>query len=84
LVLHASSAFQKKGSLAGDCKECEISNPSDSPNADEAAIRVSLPGGDLLIEWRQHIDGHVIMTGPVEFEHEGKFESSIFEDMPVQ
>jgi diaminopimelate epimerase len=31
---------------------------------------VSLPGGDLLIEWREK-DGHVLMTGPVELEHEG-------------
>ena len=27
-------------------------------------VRVSLPGGDLLIEWRE-ADGHVLMTGPV-------------------
>jgi diaminopimelate epimerase len=25
---------------------------------------VSLPGGDLLVEWREE-DGHVLMTGPV-------------------
>lgn len=29
-------------------------------------VKVSLPGGDLNIEWRE--DGHVIMTGPTEFE----------------
>lgn len=28
---------------------------------------VSLPGGDLVIEWRES-DGHVLMTGPVELE----------------
>ena len=27
------------------------------------AARISMPGGDLLMEWRQ--DGHVLMTGPV-------------------
>src|SRR3954468_9301839 len=30
---------------------------------------VTLPGGDLLIEWRA--DDHVLMTGPVELEWEG-------------
>jgi diaminopimelate epimerase len=27
-----------------------------------------LPGGDLAIEWRE-ADDHVLMTGPVEYEH---------------
>ncbi len=27
-------------------------------------VRVTLPGGDLVIEWRE-ADGHVLMTGPV-------------------
>ena len=31
--------------------------------------RVTLPGGDLVIEWRAG-DGHVLMTGPVELEGE--------------
>ncbi len=39
---------------------------------------VSLPGGDLTIEWRER-DGHVLMTGPVEFEHEGVLEPGWFE-----
>lgn len=39
---------------------------------------VTLPGGDLLIEWREE-DGHVLMTGPVEFEHEGIFPALMFE-----
>jgi diaminopimelate epimerase len=34
-------------------------------------VRVTLPGGDLQIEWRQR-DNHVLMNGPVEFEFEGK------------
>jgi diaminopimelate epimerase len=38
---------------------------------------VSLPGGDLLIEWRE-TDGHVLMTGPVEFEHEGTLAPALF------
>jgi diaminopimelate epimerase len=38
---------------------------------------VSLPGGDLLIEWRES-DGHVLMTGPTQLEHEGVLELSLF------
>ncbi len=40
-------------------------------------VRVSLPGGDLMIDWRES-DGHVLMTGPVELEHEGRFAASVF------
>jgi diaminopimelate epimerase len=36
-------------------------------------VTVSLPGGDLAIEWRE-ADGHVLMTGPVEYEHSGQFD----------
>jgi diaminopimelate epimerase len=43
----------------------------------QRAARVSLPGGDLLIDWRES-DGHVMMTGPVELEFEGAFEDAIF------
>lgn len=32
--------------------------------------RVTLPGGDLLIEWRED-DGKVYMTGPAELAFEG-------------
>lgn len=39
--------------------------------------RVSLPGGDLTIEWRES-DDHVLMTGPVELEHEGTFALELF------
>jgi diaminopimelate epimerase len=37
---------------------------------------VTLPGGDLLIEWRT--DDHVLMTGPVELEWEGVFAPALF------
>jgi diaminopimelate epimerase len=40
-------------------------------------VRVTLPGGDLAVEWRER-DGHVLMTGPVEFEFEGRFEPALF------
>jgi diaminopimelate epimerase len=38
---------------------------------------VTLPGGDLTIEWRES-DGHVLMTGPVELEHEDTLAPSLF------
>ncbi|HEY6258508.1 MAG TPA: diaminopimelate epimerase [Xanthobacteraceae bacterium] len=40
-------------------------------------VRVSLPGGDLLIEWRAR-DDHVLMTGPVEYEFSGTFDPALF------
>ena len=40
--------------------------------------RVTLPGGELTIKWRES-DDHVLMTGPVEFEFEGKFDPALFE-----
>jgi diaminopimelate epimerase len=43
----------------------------------ERKVTVTLPGGDLLIEWRD--DDHVLMTGPVEFESEGRFDPALFE-----
>jgi diaminopimelate epimerase len=40
-------------------------------------VRLSLPGGDLFIEWRER-DDHVLMTGGVEFEFEGRFDPAMF------
>jgi diaminopimelate epimerase len=40
-------------------------------------VRVTVPGGDLVIEWRES-DDHVLMTGPVEFEFEGCFDPALF------
>ncbi|MEA2989670.1 MAG: diaminopimelate epimerase [Alphaproteobacteria bacterium] len=40
-------------------------------------VTVTLPGGDLLIDWRDR-DDHVLMTGPVEYEHEGRFDPALF------
>jgi diaminopimelate epimerase len=39
----------------------------------ERTVTVTLPGGDLAIEWRA-ADDHVLMTGPAEFEHNGRFD----------
>jgi diaminopimelate epimerase len=40
-------------------------------------VTVTLPGGDLAIEWREAND-HVLMTGPVAYEFEGKFDPALF------
>ena len=40
-------------------------------------VTVTLPGGDLDIEW--HEDDHVLMTGPIEYEFEGRFDPALFE-----
>jgi diaminopimelate epimerase len=42
-------------------------------------VRVSLPGGDLEIAWREN-DDHVLMTGPVEHEFEGCFDPALFDE----
>jgi diaminopimelate epimerase len=41
-------------------------------------VRMTLPGGELTIEWRER-DNHVLMTGPAEFEFEGRFDPKLFE-----
>ena len=40
-------------------------------------LKVTLPGGDLTVEWRES-DDHVLMTGPVQYEREGKFDPALF------
>ena len=40
-------------------------------------VTITLPGGDLLIEWRER-DDHVLMTGPVAYEFEGRFDPALF------
>jgi diaminopimelate epimerase len=41
-------------------------------------VTVTLPGGDLAVAWRQS-DDHVLMTGPAEYEFEGRFDPALFE-----
>jgi diaminopimelate epimerase len=40
-------------------------------------VTVTVPGGDLRIEWRES-DDHVLMTGPVENEFSGTFAPALF------
>ena len=42
-------------------------------------VTVTLPGGDLTIEWRE-ADDHVLMTGAAEYEHDGRFEAALLAD----
>ena len=44
-------------------------------------VRVSLPGGDLSICWRES-DGHVLMSGAVELENEGVFAAAVSRASP--
>ncbi len=44
----------------------------------ERKVKMTLPGGELTIEWRER-DDHVLMTGPVEFEFAGTFDAALFE-----
>src|SRR5712691_67996 len=39
-------------------------------------VTVTLPGGDLAVEWRE--DDHVLMTGPVSYEFAGRFDPALF------
>ncbi|WP_407157521.1 diaminopimelate epimerase [Bradyrhizobium sp. STM 3557] len=43
----------------------------------DRTVRITLPGGDLGIEWRER-DDHVLMTGTATFEYEGRFDPSLF------
>ena len=43
----------------------------------ERTVTVGLPGGELRIQWRAS-DDHVLMTGPVAYEYEGKFDPALF------
>ena len=40
-------------------------------------VTVTLPGGNLAIEWRER-DDHVLMTGPAVFEFENRFDPALF------
>ena len=44
----------------------------------ERKVHMTLPGGELVIEWRAS-DDHVLMTGPVEFEFNGTFDPKLFQ-----
>lgn len=39
-------------------------------------VTISLPGGDLAIEWRES-DNHIYMTGPATFDYEGELDQRL-------
>ena len=41
-------------------------------------VKVTLPGGDLLIDWRES-DGHILMTGPYALDFEGTLPGELFQ-----
>jgi diaminopimelate epimerase len=41
-------------------------------------VTVSLPGGDLAIEWREE-DGHILMTGPYALDYEGTLPAGLLQ-----
>jgi diaminopimelate epimerase len=43
----------------------------------ERTVTVTVPGGDLAVDWREG-DGHVLMSGPVTYEHKGRFDANLF------
>jgi diaminopimelate epimerase len=45
-------------------------------------VKVSLPGGDLLVEWRMS-DGHILMTGPYALDYEGTLPAELFQPARV-
>jgi diaminopimelate epimerase len=45
-------------------------------------VRVTLPGGDLLIEWREG-DGHILMTGPYALDYEGTLPADLLQPAKV-
>jgi diaminopimelate epimerase len=45
-------------------------------------VEVSLPGGDLVIEWRES-DGHALMTGPYALDFEGTLPAALLEPAGV-
>jgi diaminopimelate epimerase len=45
-------------------------------------VNVALPGGTLLIEWRES-DGHVLMTGPYALDYEGTLPAELLQPASV-
>jgi diaminopimelate epimerase len=45
-------------------------------------VKVSLPGGDLKIEWRES-DGHILMTGPYALDFEGTLPAALLQPAGV-
>ncbi|MGI8723876.1 MAG: diaminopimelate epimerase [Methyloceanibacter sp.] len=44
--------------------------------------KVTLPGGDLIVEWRES-DDHILMTGPYALDYEGTLPAALLQPVPV-
>ena len=60
-----------------DCRACATAVAAARLKRANRTVTVTLPGGDLGIEWRER-DDHVLMTGTAEFEYEGRFDPALF------
>jgi diaminopimelate epimerase len=71
--------FERGAGLTKACGSaaCAAAVAAARLNRSERKVTVTLPGGDLSIEWRAG-DDHVLMTGPVEYEHKGRFNAGLF------
>ena len=71
--------FERGAGLTKACGSaaCAAAVAAARLNRSERKVTVTLPGGDLSIEWRAG-DDHVLMTGPVQYEHEGRFDAGLF------
>jgi len=52
----------------------------------ERKVTVSLPGGDLTVEWLPDTDkgyGHILMTGDAMFDHEGTLDPRLLSGVPA-
>ena len=63
--------------LACGSAACAVAVSAARTRRAERLVTISLPGGDLSLEWRTS-DDHVLMTGPVAFEFEGRFDPALF------
>jgi diaminopimelate epimerase len=63
--------------LACGSAACAIAVAAARLKRTERQVEVRLPGGALEIEWRDR-DDHVLMTGPVAFEHDGRMSEDWF------
>jgi diaminopimelate epimerase len=45
-------------------------------------VTVTLPGGDLVIDWRDG-DDHILMTGPFALDYQGTIPPELLEKAPV-
>jgi diaminopimelate epimerase len=74
--------WERGAGLTKACGSAACASAVAAARLDRAShkVTVTLPGGDLAIEWRE-ADDHVLMTGPVEYEHKGRFEAALFADL---